>query len=118
MTLPRTMKAVVLTGHGGLDRLEWREDVPVPQPRAGEVLVASVGALEEVAEQGFVAASVQDALQTALVDGLGLKPRVAYGPLRVALSGRRVSPPLFESMELLGKQATIARLDALVQRIG
>lgn len=85
---------------------------------AGEVLVASVGALEEVAEQGFDAASVQDALQTALVDGLGLKPRVAYGPLRVALSGRRVSPPLFESMELLGKQATIARLDALVQRIG
>ena len=39
MTLPRTMKAVVLTGHGGLDRLEWREDVPVPQPRAGEVLI-------------------------------------------------------------------------------
>jgi len=33
------MKAVVLTGHGGLDRLEWREDVPVPQPRAGEVLI-------------------------------------------------------------------------------
>ncbi|QIE56560.1 zinc-binding dehydrogenase [Pikeienuella piscinae] len=39
MTLPDTMKAVVLTGHGGLDKLEWRVDVPVPCPRAGEVLI-------------------------------------------------------------------------------
>lgn len=39
MTLPKTMKAVVLTGHGGLDKLEWREDVPVPRPNAGEVLI-------------------------------------------------------------------------------
>lgn len=39
MTLPDTMKAVLLTGHGGLDRLEFRDDVPVPQPRTGEVLI-------------------------------------------------------------------------------
>jgi NADPH:quinone reductase-like Zn-dependent oxidoreductase len=39
MPLPDTMKAMVLTGHGGLDRLEWREDVPVPRPAAGEVLI-------------------------------------------------------------------------------
>lgn len=39
MTLPETMKAVVLTGHGGLDKLEWRDDVPVPRPDAGEVLI-------------------------------------------------------------------------------
>ena len=39
MTQPKTMKAVLLTGHGGLDRLEYREDVPVPQPAAGEVLI-------------------------------------------------------------------------------
>jgi len=85
---------------------------------AGEVLVASVGALEEVAEQGFTAAAVQDALSVALIEGLGLKPRVAYGPLRVAVSGRRVSPPLFESMELLGKVETIRRLAALEDRVG
>ena len=80
--------------------------------------VASVGALELVPEQGFTAAAVQAELQKALIDDLGLKPRVAYGPLRVAISGRRVSPPLFESMEILGKAETIRRLDALVQRIG
>lgn len=39
MNLPQKMKAVVLTGHGGLDKLEWREDVPVPQVAAGEVLI-------------------------------------------------------------------------------
>ncbi|MBE3640110.1 alcohol dehydrogenase family protein [Mangrovicoccus algicola] len=39
MTLPDTMKAMVLTGHGGLDRLEWREDVPVPPAQPGEVLI-------------------------------------------------------------------------------
>jgi glutamyl-tRNA synthetase len=38
---------------------------------------------------------------------------VAYGPARVALSGRRISPPLFESMELLGKDVSIARLEQL-----
>jgi NADPH:quinone reductase-like Zn-dependent oxidoreductase len=37
--VPRTMKAVLLTGYGGFDRLEYREDVPVPNPRPGEVLI-------------------------------------------------------------------------------
>ncbi|QAY61104.1 glutamate--tRNA ligase [Microbacterium protaetiae] len=81
---------------------------------AGEVLVASVGALEVVPETEFTAASLQEALKDALVEGLGLKPRVAYGPLRVAVTGRRVSPPLFESMELLGKSESTRRLGALV----
>ncbi|MCT9820361.1 glutamate--tRNA ligase [Microbacterium sp. W1N] len=85
---------------------------------AGEVLAASVGALESVPEQGFTAAAVQEALSAALIDGLGLKPRVAYGPLRVGVSGRRVSPPLFESMELLGKGESIDRLGALVRHLG
>ena len=53
------------------------------------------------------------ALRAAVVDGLGIKPRFAFGPLRTAVSGRRVSPPLFESMEILGKEATLARLRAL-----
>ncbi|WP_077488841.1 alcohol dehydrogenase family protein [Sinomonas mesophila] len=39
MAMPQTMEAAVLTGHGGLDKLEYRTDVPVPQPTAGEVLI-------------------------------------------------------------------------------
>jgi glutamyl-tRNA synthetase len=79
----------------------------------GVVLAASVGALELIPEDEFTAAAVQDALAAALIEGLALKPRVAYGPLRVAVSGRRISPPLFESMELLGKSESIRRLSAL-----
>ncbi|WP_435771208.1 glutamate--tRNA ligase [Nocardioides sp. SYSU DS0651] len=54
--------------------------------------------------------AIQTALQGALVDGLGLKPRNAFGPVRVAVTGRRISPPLFESMELLGRDRSLARL--------
>lgn len=54
--------------------------------------------------------AIQTALQTALVDGLGLKPRNAFGPVRVAVTGRRISPPLFESMELLGRDRSLGRL--------
>ncbi|SDG19347.1 MULTISPECIES: glutamate--tRNA ligase [unclassified Microbacterium] len=80
---------------------------------AAEVLAASIEALEGVPADAFHAEAVQAALAGSLIDGLGLKPRVAYGPARVALSGRRVSPPLFESMELLGKDVSIARLEKL-----
>jgi glutamyl-tRNA synthetase len=63
------------------------------------------------------AASLEGALREAIVDGLGIKPRLAFGPLRVAVSGRRVSPPLFESMEILGRASTLARLRALRARL-
>lgn len=80
---------------------------------ADEVLAAARQALSALSAQQWNAAEIQQALAGALVDGLGLKPRVAYGPLRVALSGRKVSPPLFESMEILGAASTLARIDAL-----
>jgi glutamyl-tRNA synthetase len=57
--------------------------------------------------------SIEGALRTALIDGLGLKPKVAFGPVRLAITGRRVSPPLFESMELLGSQRSLSRIKAL-----
>lgn len=56
-------------------------------------------------------AAIEDALRVALVERLGLKPRVAFGPVRIAVTGRKVSPPLFESMELLGRDRSMARLE-------
>jgi glutamyl-tRNA synthetase len=56
--------------------------------------------------------SIESALRTALVDEMGLKPRNAFGPVRVAVTGRRISPPLFESLELLGSERALARLAA------
>ncbi len=55
-------------------------------------------------------AGIEQTLREALVDGMGLKPRKAFGPVRVAVTGRRVSPPLFESLELLGRERSLARL--------
>jgi glutamyl-tRNA synthetase len=57
-------------------------------------------------------ASIEQALRRVLVDELGLKPRNAFGPVRVAVTGRRISPPLFESLELLGRDRALARLAA------
>jgi glutamyl-tRNA synthetase len=58
--------------------------------------------------------TIQTALRDALVEGLGLKPRLAFGPVRVAITGSRISPPLFESLELLGRDKSLARLAAVL----
>ncbi|NII39382.1 glutamyl-tRNA synthetase [Curtobacterium flaccumfaciens] len=78
------------------------------------VLQAGIAALEQLDD--WSTAAIEQSLRTALIDGLELKPRVAFGPLRVAVSGRRISPPLFESMEILGKQSTLTRLRSLAAR--
>jgi glutamyl-tRNA synthetase len=75
-----------------------------------EVLDAALAALEPLAD--WTAEAIQDALRAALVDGLGIKPRLAFGPVRTAISGRRISPPLFESMVILGKESSLARIKA------
>ncbi|MGI8953563.1 MAG: glutamate--tRNA ligase [Nocardioidaceae bacterium] len=58
-------------------------------------------------------ASIEQALRAALVEGMGLKPRHAFGPVRVAVTGRRISPPLFESLELLGRDRSLGRLSRI-----
>jgi glutamyl-tRNA synthetase len=85
---------------------------------AAEILGASLGALQELPEAEWTHASIESALRDMLIETMGLKPRIAFGPLRVAISGRRVSPPLFESMEILGKAETVARLDKLSAALG
>ncbi len=83
----------------------------------GEVLTAAISALNEIDAAEFKTEPVQSALNHALIEVLGLKPRFAFGPLRTGISGRRISPPLFESMEILGKAETIARLEAFARTV-
>jgi glutamyl-tRNA synthetase len=54
--------------------------------------------------------SIEAALRASLIEELGLKPRIAFTALRIATTGSTISPPLFESMELLGKAACLARI--------
>ena len=82
---------------------------------APEVLARALQVLPSLEEWNTHA--IQTALYDALVEDMGFKPRLAYGPLRVAVSGRRISPPLFESMEILGKTSTLNRLEALAARL-
>ncbi|GAA2749221.1 glutamate--tRNA ligase [Amnibacterium kyonggiense] len=88
------------------------EDAVAGLPKnATEVLAAAEEAL--AASDDWSVDGVKAALEGALIDGLGLKPRVAFGPVRVATSGRRVSPPLFESLAILGADETLARIRKL-----
>ncbi len=84
-------------------------------PDAAPVLDATIAAAGGVAE--WKAASLEEALKAALIDELGLKPRKAFAPVRVALTGSHISPPLYESMELLGRDVSLARLRAARARI-
>jgi glutamyl-tRNA synthetase len=92
------------------DELVYDDDaLPKDADQARLVLDAAVAALEPLDD--FSAAAIEAALRAALIEGAGLNPRTAFGPLRTAISGRRISPPLFESMEILDKETTLARLD-------
>ena len=80
-----------------------------PEPAAvdGAVLPAAADALESV--EPFEAEPIEAALRE-LAERLGLKPRDAFQPIRLAVTGSKVSPGLFESLELLGREESLARL--------
>ena len=73
----------------------------------GQVLPAAAETLAQV--EPFEAGAIESALR-ALADRLGLKPREAFQPIRLAVTGSKVSPGLFESLELLGRDESLARL--------
>ncbi|MGY1722491.1 glutamate--tRNA ligase [Blastococcus sp. SYSU DS0533] len=106
-------EAVGLLGFLFVDQVEIdpaAADKQLAGESAVEVLDAATAALERLPE--WTTPAIEQALKEALVEGLGRKPRQAFGPVRVAVSGRTVSPPLYESMELLGRERTLARLAA------
>src|SRR3712207_4060242 len=103
-------RMIVLSDAVGLLGFLFTEDVEIDPAAAdkqlgagaGEVLDAATAALRDLDE--WTTPRIEQALKEALVEGLGRKPRQAFGPVRVALSGRTVSPPLYESIALLGRE--------------
>jgi glutamyl-tRNA synthetase len=85
----------------------FRDVEPDPALLDGRVLEEAESALAAV--EPFTAQAIEQALR-ALSEQLELKPREAFQPIRVAVTGSRVSPGLFESIELLGRDATLERI--------
>ena len=75
-----------------------------------QVLERSLKELEPLAT--WTHESIEAALRSSLIEEMGLKPRIAFGAVRIATTGSTISPPLFESLELLGKEASLARIRA------
>ena len=82
---------------------------PDPSLLDARILDADAVALDAV--DPWTAASIEAALKQ-LCDDLGEKPRAVYLPIRVAVTGSRVSPGLYESLELLGRETSLTRLRA------
>ncbi len=80
----------------------------IKDEQSQEVLKRSLKELEPLPT--WSRESVETLLRAALIDEMGLKPRVAFGAVRIAVTGSHISPPLFESMELLGKDASLLRI--------
>jgi glutamyl-tRNA synthetase len=101
-------------------RAQLDESAPAVLDKAVEVLDAIPASRGNLLGEGaeWTAERIEAALRGAIVNGLGIKPKLAFGPLRTAVSGQRVSPPLFESMEILGKPSTMARLRAFRASLG
>ncbi len=90
--------------------------VPGPPEVDGSAALIRAAAEELASTEPFDASHVEAALR-ALVERLGVKPRDAFQPIRIAVTGSKVSPGLFESIELLGREETLARLGTAASRV-
>jgi glutamyl-tRNA synthetase len=80
---------------------------PDPALLDERILRSAQAALEEL--DTWTADEIEKALKE-LCDELGEKPRTVFGPIRVAVTGSKISPGLYESLELLGRNQTLERL--------
>ncbi len=92
---------------------EPESEAKLKEEPSQHVVQRALEALQDL--QNWNHAGIEAKLRAVLLDEMGLKPRLAFGPVRIAVTGSHISPPLFESMELLGKERSLARLQAAVR---
>lgn len=83
-------------------------DQSVADDVSQQVITAAIQSLSPL--EAWDSSTIEAALRAALIDGLSLKPKIAFGAVRIAVTGRRISPPLFESMQILGQEESLRRL--------
>jgi glutamyl-tRNA synthetase len=79
-------------------------------PEAKSILTFALDALAKL--DNWNHGAIEAMLRAELLEKHGFKPKNAFGPIRLATAGRRVSPPLFESLELLGKARSLHRIES------
>jgi glutamyl-tRNA synthetase len=92
--------------------IDEQELPKVKEAQAQDVLKKANEVLQGLSDWNH--GTIEAALRAALIEGMGLKPRIAFGSVRVAITGSHISPPLFESMELLGRERSLARVAAAI----
>jgi glutamyl-tRNA synthetase len=98
------------------DQIVVEDDAKTGLPEnSKEITEAAIAVLENL--DVFETAKIQEVLNQKLIEEMAQKPRNAFGPLRTAISGKRISPPLFESMEILGKAETLQRLSLFARSL-
>jgi glutamyl-tRNA synthetase len=98
------------------DQIVVEQDAKTGLPEnSKEITEAAISALEGLDD--FETAKIQEVLNQKLIEEMAQKPRNAFGPLRTAISGKRISPPLFESMQILGKAETLQRLSLFARSL-
>jgi glutamyl/glutaminyl-tRNA synthetase len=99
-------------------------DGPADDPAAREKILGAPGALDLLGHAREALAGIRgpwtvDEIETALrglAEREGVKPKAIFQPLRVALAGTTVSPGIFETVALLGREETLARVDEALNR--
>ena len=81
-----------------------------------ESVEASLGLLRATDESAWTAEALEASLR-ALADERGEKPGAVFTPIRVAVTGKRIAPPLFDTLETLGQSLTVERLNAAAERL-
>jgi glutamyl-tRNA synthetase len=117
-TVPIVQEKIALLGeYPAFAGFFFHEVEPDPAGLAGGEPMLEAARSTLAALEPFTAETIEAALR-ATADTLALKPRQAFQPIRVAVTGSKISPGLFESIELLGRDATLARLDASLSVLG
>ncbi|MGJ8569133.1 MAG: alcohol dehydrogenase family protein [Hoeflea sp.] len=107
MSHPATMRGMTLTGHGGLEKLEWRKDLPVPAPKAGEVLIrvgaAAVNNTDINTRTGWYSKSVRGDTASGATDGYGFSEAGAGG----SWAGKPLTFPLIQGADCCGRIVSV-----------